>query len=216
MNLEFAKWLEQSTLGTEFVDESKIDALYDKAKLSVKLVQLYDERRSSDHRAPPDKKKLLLNINTILPLSSGAYGLYVSSENKRVIGGNVLNKMRLIFPKDAMLNQKLQTLPNAVIKKYIPDVDERHIQPSDTIHVNIRAILQKLGDSIESIIEIASTIVHEATHELELHYYGKTDETGPRREEGVFLNWVKTNWQTIQTRIPQLKSYTVDKNRIKI
>lgn len=206
MKLSFANWLEQSTIGTELVDESKIDVIYDKAKLSVKLVQLYDETKSGNINDPPGRRKLLLNINTILPLSSGVYGLYMSSENKKIIGKNVLNKMRLIFPQDVMLNQKLQTLPNFVVKKYVPDLDERQLQPSDTIHVNINKIVNQFGDSIESIIEIASTIVHEATHELELQYYGKTDETGPTREEGLFVNWVKRNWSTISKRIPQLSS----------
>lgn len=209
MIISFAKWLEQNTLGTEFVDESKIDVIYDKAKLSVKLVQLYDETKSPDPKAEPKKRKLLLNINSILPLSSGAYGLYVSSENKRSIGQDVIKKMRLIFPKDLMLNQKLQTLPGAIIKKYIPDLDEKQIQSSDTIHVNINKTVNEFGDSIRAIVEIASTIVHEAMHELELQYYGKTDETGPVSEERLFFNWVKSNWSSIQNRIPELKSYNI-------
>jgi len=209
MNLSFRGWLEQSTLGNQFVDESKIDAIYDKAKLSVKLVQLYDQTRSNMPNTPPDKRKLLLNINTIVPLSSGVYGLYMSSENKRYLGKDVLNKMRLIFPKDMMLNQKLQSLPSAVIKKYVPDLDERQIQPSDTIHVNIQKIVSQFGDSIEAIFEIASTIVHEATHELELHHYGKTDERGPQLAEKNFASWTVKNWNYITTRIPQLKSYNI-------
>jgi hypothetical protein len=207
MRISFAKWMEQTTLGTEFVDESKIDAIYDKAKLSVKMVQLYDETRSADPRATPDKRKLLLNINAILPLNSGVYGLYMSAENKRFVGRDVSNKMRLMFPKDFMLNQKLQTLPGSILKKYIPDVDERQIQPSDTIHVNINKTVSEFGDSIESIVEIASTIVHEATHELELHYYGKTDETGPGKAEKEFVSWVLKNWNTVRSRIPALSVF---------
>lgn len=203
--MNFRNWFE-NTIGTEYVDESKIDALYDKAKLSVKIVQLYDEKRSSNPNDPPERKKLLLNINTILPLNSNAYGLYASSENKKIIGADVLNKMKLIFPKDQMLNQKLQNLPNSVIKKYIPDVDERAIQPSDTIHVNITKTVQEFGDSKEAILEIASTIVHEATHELELQTYGKTDEVGPKKAEENFMSWVKNNWGMITQRIPQLAS----------
>jgi hypothetical protein len=161
---------------------------------------MYDETRSADPKDPPDKRKLLLNINTILPLNSGVYGLYMSSENKRVVGSDLMNKMKLLFPTDMMLNQKLQTIPNAVIKKYIPDVDEKQLQPSDTIHVNIQKTLAKFGDSSQAIIEIASTIVHEATHELELHFYGKTDETGPSRAETQFMNWVRSNWLNISRK----------------
>jgi hypothetical protein len=214
--MNFKKWLEQNTLGTEYVDETKIDAIYDKSKLSVRLVQLYDETRSDNPKDEPSKRKLLLNINTIMPLSSGAYGLYMSSENKRVVGKDVLSKMRLIFPKDFMLNQKLQTLPNAVLRKYIPDVDEKQIQPSDTIHVNINKIVRELGDSIEAIFQIASTIVHEATHELELQYYGKTGETGPQAAETAFARWVVASWGSIVRRIPELRPYNIQNSRIKI
>ena len=214
--MNFAKWFEQNTIGTEFVDESRIDAIYDKAKISVKLVQIYDEGRSPDLKSDPSKRKLLLNINTILPLSSGAYGLYVSSENKKVIGQDVLNKMRLIFPKDMMLNQKLQSLPNAVIKKYIPDLDDRQIQASDTIHVNVNKIISQFGDGIHSIIEIASTIVHEATHELELQYYGKTSEEGPLKAEASFANWVKNNWASVVSRMPQLRPYNINDIKFRV
>lgn len=200
MTLNFKTWFEQSTLGTEFVDSSKIDVIYQKAKIAVQIVQMYDQTRSSDPKATPDKRKLLLNINTIAPLSSNVYGMYMSSENKKVIGPEVINKMKLLFPKDAMLNQKMQTLPTSIIKKYIPDLDEKKIQPSDTIHVNVQKIVKEFGDSPKAIIEIASTIVHEATHELEREFYGKTDETGPRNAERNFIAWIKQNWGTISKR----------------
>ena len=198
--MNFKKWFEQTTFGTEMVDSSKIDSIYNKAKVSVQIVQMYDQTRSADPKSPPDKRKLLLNINTIAPLSAGVYGMYMSSENKKVIGSEVLNKMKLLFPKDAMLSQKLQTLPISVVKKYIPDLDERKIQPSDTIHVNVQRILKEFGDSPKAIIEIASTIVHEATHELEREFYGKTDERGPEKAERDFINWVKQNWQNLSRK----------------
>jgi len=198
--MNFRKWLEQSTIGTEMVDESRVDAIYDKVKTSVQIVQMYDQTRSSDPKSTPDKRKLLLNINTIAPLTSGVYGMYMSSENKKVIGPDVLNKMKLVFPKDAMITQKLQTLPIAVIKKYIPDLDEKKVQPSDTIHVNVQKIIKEFGDSPKAIIEIASTIVHEATHELEREFYGKTDETGPKKAEQDFMSWVKQSWGTLSRK----------------
>lgn len=197
--MNFKAWFEQATLGTEMVI-SKIDTIYNKAKISVQLVQMYDQTRSADPKSPPDKRKLLLNINTIAPLTSGVYGMYMSSENKKSIGPEVLNKMKLLFPKDAMLNQKLQTLPTSIIKQYIPDLDEKRVQPSDTIHVNVQRIVKEFGDSPRAIVEIASTIVHEATHELEREFYGKTDERGPEKAEKDFINWVKQNWNTISRR----------------
>ena len=77
----FIQWLEQSTLGTEMVDERQIDSAYDKAKFSVKLVQMYDETLPRDQR-------LLLNISTIATLNKGVYGMYSSAEDKKVIGAN--------------------------------------------------------------------------------------------------------------------------------
>lgn len=196
--MNFKEWLGQNTVGTELVDSSKIEALYSKANLSIKIVQLYSKMTG---------QKLLNNISTIAPLSSGVYGMYMSKENKRVIGPSVLNKLKLLFPKDLLLQQKLQTLPSAVIKQYIPDINEKDIQPSDTIRVNVQKIVSKLGDSKEAILEIASTIIHEATHELELQNTGKTNEIGPRNAENKFIQWAKQNWNIIKTRIPELNSY---------
>lgn len=198
MKINFLKWLEMNTLGTEYVDESKIDALYQNAKISVKLVQLYDKF---------NQVKLLHNINTILPLNSNVYGLYMSGENKKVIGPSVLDKLKLIFPKDQLIDQKLQKLPNFVIKKYLPDLNPADLKPSDTIHVNIKKIVDQYGDSKEAIIEIASTIVHEATHELELQNTGKTNEVGPQKAEKDFVSWVFKNWNTITNQIPELRNF---------
>ncbi len=190
-SMHFAKWLEQTTVGTELVDSSKIDVLYEKAKISVQIVQLYDKMTN---------QKLLTNISTIAPLSSGVYGMYMSSENHKVIGKEILDKMKLLFPKDIMLDKKLQTLPNAVLKQYLPDLDEKQIIPSDTIHVNIQKILKQLGDTPQAILEIASTIIHEATHELELQTTGKTSEVGPVAAERKFIDWSKSNWNLLSKK----------------
>lgn len=195
----FKEWLsEQSTVGTEFVDERQIDAVYDKAKLSVRLVRLYDKATN---------QTLLKNISTIANLSSGAYGLYSSSENKKVIGSQVVNNLKMKFGSDIMSTNKLNTIPNAVIKKYVPGIDERMIQPSDVIRVNIQKHLATHGDSIEAILEIASTIVHECTHELELQNTGATNEAGPIAAERRFMAWFKSNWNLVRQQIPELASY---------
>lgn len=192
--MNFKEFFNQTTLGTENVDSSQIESIYNKAKLSIRLVQLYG--RST-------QQQLLKNINTVANLSSGVYGMYMSRENRRTIGKDVVDKFKLLFPKDMMINQKLQTLPTAVIKQYFPDIDERHLQPSDTIRVNVSRIVRELGDTKEAIVEIASTIVHEATHELEMQNYGKTDESGPKSAEVHFHNWVQQNWNMIKQRIPE-------------
>lgn len=184
----------ENTLGTDEVT-SQIDVLYDKAKYAVKLVQMYS--RSTN-------KGLLKNISTIAPLASGVYGLYNSGENKKVIGPTAANKIKFKFGDAQMHGADPQKLPNAVIKQYVPDVDERQLTPSDIIHVNVRRIISELGDTREAVLEIASTIVHEATHEIEFQTTGRTDETGPKRAESEFRAWVSANWKAVVARIPQL------------
>ena len=87
-----------------------------------------------------------------------------------------------------------------MLKKYLPDLDANKIRPSDTIHVNIQKILREFGDGSRAIIEIASTIVHEATHQLEFNFYGKTGETGMKQAEDAFNLWVKNNWQVLSKK----------------
>ena len=110
----------------------------------------------------------------------------------------------MTFGDDVIQGQKLDQVPNAVIKKYIPDIDMKHLQPSDVIRVNVQKHIAAHGDTLETVIEIASTIVHEATHEIELQTTGQTNETGPENASKQFLSWVKSNWNTIIQRIPDL------------
>lgn len=195
----FLNWLsENRTLGTEEVDARQIESAYDKAKFSVKLVRLYDEMT---------KKSLLKNISTIATLQSGAFGLYNSAENRSVIGPNLANRLKMIFGQNVMQNKSLERIPKVVIQKYVPDVNPNELQPSDVIRVNVQKHLTTHGDSLTAILEIASTIVHEATHELELQTTGKTSEVGPTKAEKDFMFWVKQNWNNIITRIPELKAY---------
>lgn len=202
---KFWKQLQEyaATLGTEFVDETQIDAVYDKAKYAVRLVQLYDETL-------PKNKKLLLNISTIATLNQGVYGMYASSEDKKFLGQQAVAKLRLRFGNEAVQKAaqdgSLNRLPIVVLKQYVPDIDTSQIKSSDIIHVNVRQHLMKHGDTLNAVLEIASTIVHECTHELERQLTGKTSEAGPVVAERVFMAWVKQNWQNIVARIPQLSS----------
>lgn len=203
-NLSFTQWLknksliEMSTLGTEFVDERQIDAAYDKAKLSVKLVQLYQKMTN---------QKILNNISTIATLQQTAYGLYNSGENKKVIGPNIANKIRMKFGQDIISQNKINNIPSVVIKQYFPEIQPHEIQPSDVIRVNVQKIIAQFGDSLEAVLEIASTIVHEATHEIERETTGKTSEIGPQAAEKKFINWFQTNKNLILQRIPELKVF---------
>lgn len=192
---------ENMTLGTEMVDERQLDTAYDKAKYAVRLVQLYDATL-------PQDMKLLLNISTIATLNQGVYGMYTSSEDRKVIGPQVISKLRMRFGDEMLKNQSVEQLPAAVIKRYVPDADMNQIKSSDVIHVNVQKHLQTHGDSLGAILEIASTIVHECTHELERQKTGTTSEVGPVQAEKRFMAWVRTNWNTIMQRIPQLKNFS--------
>jgi len=189
----FKEWM--NTVGTDIVDDRQIDSIYNKAKYSVKLVQLYSKLTG---------QKILNNVSTIAPLSQGVYGLYNSSENKKVIGPSVANKVKFKFGQNMLDQNKLNTLPNVVIKQHIPDIDINQIKPSVVIHVNVQKIVRELGDTKNAVIEIASTIIHEATHDLEYQSTGKTSEIGPKNAESKFKDWVNKNWSLIITRIPQL------------
>ena len=191
MQISFKSWFEVNTVGTKEVDESKIDAIYDKAKISVKLVQMFNE-------------KLLYNINTIIPLQSGVYGLYNSAKNQKVIDQQEAEKIRLKFGKDVIEKHQIDMIPNVVLKQKVPDIDLNKIHPSDTIEVNISRILKELGNTKRAVIEIASTIVHEATHENELQTKGSTNEIGPKAAEVQFMNWVKANKATINNMMRDL------------
>jgi len=194
--LNFKKWIENTTLGTENVDESQIDRIYDKAKVSVKLVQLYGRETN---------QKILNNISTVANLASGAYGLYNSKYNKKVINQNAMNKIRFKFGEDIIKNNKINNVPEAVIRKYIPDISDNEVQQSDVIYVNVSRIISEFGDTGRAVLEIASTIVHESTHEKEREEKGYTNETGPVMAEKKFLNWFKSNQNRLLTLFPQIK-----------
>jgi hypothetical protein len=188
------QYTEQSTVGTEEVDFSQIEQRYSKTKISVMLVRLYDQMTN---------QKLLTNISTIANLSGSAYGVYVSSENKKVIGSDIVNKIKLIYPNDPSLGEKLQKLPKKVLMQYMPHLDDKKIVPSDVIHVDVNRHLSNLGDSPAAIIEIASTIVHEATHVLEYETTGQTKDgpnTAVEVAERKFKAWVQQNWKMLQQK----------------
>jgi hypothetical protein len=192
----FREWL-GSTVGTENVD-SKIDHLYDKAKYAIKLVQMYDRKT---------KQNLLTNISTIADLNmAGTYGLYNSAENKDVIGPHA-NRTKFTFGQQTLDQYKgnINRLPPAVISQYKPQVDPSQLVPSDVIHVNVREIVDRLGDTKEAVIQIASTIVHECTHQMEFRSTGKTDHTKTGAAETAFRAWAEKNWDLFSKSNPMMR-----------
>lgn len=215
MELNFKNFIEQiyqpnpKTIGTEEVDESQVDTIYDKTKIAVQIVRAYDQTRSPG-------KKLLLNVSTIANLASGAYGLYNSGENKEILSQVATNKIRIKFGEDFIRRHGADSMPLSVLKKYFPDLGPNDIKPSDVIHVNVSRIIREKGDNLSAILEIASTIVHEATHELEMSNYGKTSEVGPVAAEKEFSHWFLSNFNYLRTKIPALNQYSSEISRIKI
>lgn len=192
--MRFKLWLEDATLGTDLV-VSQINNIYDKAKISIQLVKMYSKETGL---------KLLNNISTIANLSSGAYGLYNSANNKKVISQKAMQKIRFKFGEDIIKNNDVYKVPEVVIRKYIPDIQDSEIQQSDVIYVNVRRIITELGDTPAAILEIASTIVHEAFHEKEREEKGFTTEVQPQLEEKKFINWFKINKNRIIQKFPEL------------
>lgn len=202
--MKFKNWLYEqlNTLGTEEVDEREIDAAYDKSQYAVDLVKMYD-------LTLPKEQRLLPNISVIGNLSKNPniFGLINNAENKKVISGAAQEKIRFKFGEDVFASGKIHRIPEVVIKKYIPDINPNEIQQSDVIRVDVRNILRRYGDTPEAIIEIASTIVHECTHELEIELTGTTRDgpgSGVEKAEKKFKSWVEKNKARIAVAIPQI------------
>ena len=146
----------------EFVhkaDERQIDQLYSKAHIAVEIVNLYNPR-------------ILDNISVIANLASGAYGVYKSGENQKILPKNL--EANLIY-YGRVDRKNLNNIPKKTLVQYYPQV-ANEIREADTVHVNVRRIMQESGSDFEAIMEIASTVIHEATHEIERETMGTTSE----------------------------------------
>ena len=116
-------------------------------------------------------------------------------------------KIKMKFDPQTLKNTPIDKIPEVIIKKYIPELGPNDIQQSDVIHVDVKNILRRYGDTPEAIIQIASTIVHECTHEIERELTGSTKDgpgTAVEIAETKFRKWVETNKKSISQRIPQI------------
>lgn len=199
---KFTDWLfeqvDMSVIGTEKVID-KISNNYDKAKLAIDLVRKYDDTL-------PPQSKLLLDISTVAPLSKNVYGLYNSTENTNILGPEVEQKMALRFGKQVWdkYKQKLEHLPLAVLKKELkiyPEIDLNKIKTSSVINVNINRNRQawtgKPNADALAVLEIASTIVHEATHAMDVKNGVNPTEDRAVAAEKKFKEWVYANIKTL-------------------
>ena len=205
--MNFKSWLnEQSYVGIEDADSSQIERIYKKSRLAVKIVQDYDKQTGNNY---------LTNITTIAPISrAGIFGLYNSAENKAIIG-KPFNQQKFTFSQEEI--EKMKSLPEDVLRQHgIPDEVIKSLTPTDTIHVNVLNIYdtfnkaQKSGKmspeeaQINIIREIASTIVHESTHDADKRLHGKTSEIRPLEAEKKFNNWFDQNLASLKTKYLEL------------
>jgi len=181
--MNFKEWF--STQDTQ-VDERQIDAVYDKAHIAVDLVRSY-------------RPQLLTNISTIANLATGAYGMYNSAENQKVLPPDV---ERWLIYRGVNKNE-LGNIPSMIYQKY--GVNPQNIKSNNTIHVNVKRIISQARTELEAVLQIAATIVHEATHSIERESSGLTDEIDPKAAERQFMREMESKIPEIIQKYPELK-----------
>jgi hypothetical protein len=187
--MNFKYWLEANTIGTEEVQD-KISSIYNKGKCAIELAQQYDKSKNL---------RLLFNIGVVAPLSGKphTYGLFLSSENKHILSKKAEKEIQLKFNVgDLKTVKNFDTIPFAVLKKYVPDLSEQDLMDQYTVHVDVNQIVKDHGDTPKAVIEIARSIIHEALHAQETRYKGTTADA-PRSPEVIqeedFQKWADSN-----------------------
>lgn len=178
--MQFKEWLQHQ------VDERQIDSIYDKGHIAVKIVNLYNS-------------KILENITTIANLASGAYGLYNSGDSKKQLPPNT--ERWLVY--NGINKDRIGLIPNIILNKW--GVDPKSVKIGDTIHINVHRILNQSRSHYEAILQLASTIIHEATHSIERETTGTSSEDGPKRAEHQFMDWVGRNSAKLLQMFPELR-----------
>ncbi len=173
----------------EVTDARQLDQLYSKAHIATEIVRMYNP-------------KILDNIAVIANLASGAYGVYNSGENQKIIPPDIQNN--LIY-YGRVNKRQLDNIPKQTLQQYYPNIPANAIRESDTIRVNVRRIMQEKGSDFDAIMEIAATIIHEATHEIERETTGATSEAGPLAAERKFLQWAMQNKNLLMSKFPELQ-----------
>jgi hypothetical protein len=194
----FYDWLTEQinplVLGSERV-EDKISPFFNKSKLSIDLVRQYDALL-------PQGEKLLWDISVVAPLTKGVFGMFTSGENINILGPDVDRKLQLKFGKNTYKKYKtqLERLPYYLLNKQIknfPEIRIDEIKPSSVIHVNVgKNIAQhagKPGSEALTVLEIASTIVHEATHAKDVKMGREPTESNALTAEANFRAWFMKN-----------------------
>jgi hypothetical protein len=180
----FKEWI----LSNKKINFEEVEHVYNKTHIAVQLVNMY----------APD---ILNNISTIANLSAGSYGLYNSAEVKKELPEEIEKKLIYYGRVSA---EKIKKLPNTILKKYFPTLNDYNIKEEDVIRVNVKRIIQESKTNFEAVVQIASTIIHEATHANEMKLKGFTNETNPEHEEAKFITWVKSNKDKLFSLLNQM------------
>lgn len=175
----------------KYIDIHEIESLYEKAHFAVQIVQMYEQAT---------RKELLQDITTIANLTTTAFGLYNSEETKQMLPPNMQNQEMIGFGKVSNKNQRF--VPMKVLGKYLSKPELDKIKTQGVIRVNVKKIMNKfIGDDKRIVLEIAATIVHECTHEIERRDTGNTSEGSAQNAERMFLQWAETNWNMIAQKL---------------
>lgn len=228
--LSFSRWLNEfnvSTLGKEIVNIAPvanlgIDRRSKKNLIAAAVALVRDYDLTADHTWMKTHLTYetgrpfgyLLNIDTIAPLGSGAYGMFVSNEVERVLPQEITRPYQ--FSADKTQKEQGQKLSSFLknqaikdIKKQFPQLDTKKIQDAATIHLNVNKTKQFVEQEIaqgrvrpedfeeEFIIRLGSTIVHESVHALERKYLGSTNEVMTEKAEAHFTEWAYNNVQKV-------------------
>ena len=178
----FKEWLQK-------LDQQQINAIYDKAHIAVEIAQQYAKERQPD---------LLANVTTIANLSTGAYGLYNTADNQKKLPPNT--ERWLVY--QGVKKEDIPKLPNIILQKW--GVDPKQVQIGNTIHVNVKRILSQSRNDLDAVLQISSTMIHEAVHQKEQEMTGQSNENGPKERENDFMMWAKQNMQKILKSYPDL------------
>lgn len=181
--LTFREWAAKK------LDHQQINAIYDKGHIAIELAQQYAQERYPD---------LLTNVTTVANLASGAYGLYNTADNQKTLPPDV--ERWLIYR--GIKKEDISKVPYIILQKW--GVDPRQVRISDTIHVNVKRILNQSKNDLDAILQISSTVLHEAMHEKEQEMTGQSSEIGPKKVEDDFMMWAKNNLQRILKNYPEL------------
>jgi hypothetical protein len=171
------------------VDEGEIDAQYRFAHIAVRMVLWYDE-------------SLLEPVKKIGNLPSGAYGVYRTEENEKILPQDIKESIKLMTGNPNATDQTIAMIPTVVLRQFMPNMN---IIREDTIRVNVPRTVSELSDDWHIVRELASTIVHESTHVKEWEETGATDESGPTSAEQAFQMWADVHEEEILNAFPELK-----------